>query len=102
MILVIALATVATLTSRIVPYFLVRVVTLPSKVIQFFNYLPISIVFAMLLSSVFTVEIGSLPQVNWLELIVVIPTFLIMLRTKNVMLTVLLGCVCMALLRVLF
>ncbi|MFC5631752.1 MULTISPECIES: AzlD domain-containing protein [Streptococcus] len=102
LLLAIGLATLVTWVPRVLPYALVRVVTLPDKLIKFFNYLPVSIIFALLLSSVFTVEVGSLPQVKWAELIAVIPTFAIMLRTKNVMVTVVVGCICMAVLRLVF
>lgn len=98
----IVLAALVTWLPRVLPYALVRVVTLPEKLIKFFNYLPVSIIFALLLSSIFTVEVGSLPLVKWAELIAAIPTFIVMLRTKNVMVTVLVGCLCMAMIRLVF
>lgn len=98
----ILMATVVTWLPRVLPYVIVRMVTLPDKVIRFFNYLPISIIFALILSSVVTTEVGGSPSVKLAELMAIMPTFIVMLRTKNVMLTVLIGCASMAVLRLLF
>lgn len=100
--LAIALAALVTWLPRILPYLIIRVVKLPDKLIRFFNYLPISIIFALLLSSLFRTKVGHLPMVKWLEMLAVLPTFIVMLKTKNVMLTVLVGCASMAILRLLF
>lgn len=95
----IVLSALATCLPRILPYLFVRFVKLPEKVIQFFNYLPISIIFALLLSSVVTIKAGQAPVIKWVELIAVFPTLFTMLKTKNVLLTVLVGCVTVAFLR---
>ena len=87
---------------RIFPYILVRFAKLPDKVVQFLGYLPITIIFALILSSIFTVEVGSLPRLNWLETIAVLPTFLVISKSKNVMLAVVTGIICIAFLRLVF
>lgn len=97
--LAILVAALATWLPRIFPFFLVRWATLPAKVLQFFTYLPISIIFALLLSSVISPVPGQLPQVKIHEALALIPTGLVMVKTKNVLLTVLVGVLTMALLR---
>lgn len=100
--LAIFLASLVTWLPRILPYFIIRLVKLPDKMVRFFNYLPISIIFALILSSLFSTQAGQIPQVKWPELIALLPSLGIMLKTRNVMLTVLVGCVTMGLLRFFF
>lgn len=87
---------------RVLPYGLVRLGELPDKVVQFLGYLPITIIFSLILSSVFPGQIGRWPQVQWIELVAVFPTFLVLGKTRNVMLAVLAGVLCVAFLRYLF
>lgn len=87
---------------RVLPYFLVRMAELPEKVVKFLGFLPVTIIFALLLSSVFPASKGQLPGVQWIELLAVIPTFVVIGKTKNVMLAVLTGVCCVAVLRYLF
>ena len=87
---------------RVLPYGLVRMAELPDKVVQFLGFLPLTIIFALILSSVFPGQIGGWPQVQWLELVAVAPTFWVLGKTRNVMLAVLAGVLCVALLRYLF
>ncbi|MGT2742758.1 AzlD domain-containing protein [Streptococcus plurextorum] len=95
----IVLSALVTWLPRVLPYFIVRLVTLPEKLVKFFNFLPISIIFALLLASLFDTKVGQFPTVKLAELLAVIPTLWVMLKTKNVMLAVVLGCVTIALLR---
>lgn len=95
----ILLSALVTWLPRTLPFFLVRIAELPDKMLRFFTYLPISIIFALILSSIFEVEIGELPQLKLGEFLAVIPTFIVMLKTKNVMAAVIVGVLCMALLR---
>lgn len=87
---------------RIMPYFVVRFARLPEKVVTFLNYLPLTIIFALILSSLLTGERGELPQVKWIELVAVVPTFFVVVKSKNIMLSVVVGVVCVALLRLAF
>lgn len=92
-------AMLVTWIPRVFPYFLVRFASLPNKVVAFLGYLPITIIFALVLSSIFTEKTGSLPQLKWIEAVAVLPTFLVVLRSKNVMLAVMTGVLCVAVLR---
>lgn len=96
---VIVISMLVTWVPRVFPYILVRFAELPPKVIKFLGYLPITIIFALILSSIFTVEKGHLPQIKWIELVAVAPTFLVVAKSKNVMLAVLIGVAAVAVLR---
>ena len=87
---------------RILPFLLVKYKGLPAPVIRFLKYLPISIIFALVLSSLVEGKIGSLPHFHWLDLMVTIPSLFVTFRYKNLMGTVLFGIVLIALLRLVF
>lgn len=87
---------------RVLPYGLVRLAELPEKLVTFLSYLPVTIIFALILSSVFPGQVGAWPKVQWIELVAVLPTFVVLGKTRNVMLAVLAGVACVAFLRYLF
>ena len=87
---------------RVAPFILVKYKGLPEIVIRFLKYLPVSILFALTFSSLFDVEIGHLPQVKDLEVLVSLPTFYVALKSKNLLYAVITGIVSMAILRLIF
>lgn len=98
-VLLILLASLANWLPKIFPYVLVRFAKLPPKVVAFLSYLPVSIMFAMMLASIFPGQAGHLPQVKWVEAVAVFPTYLVLKRSNNLFLTVLVGVGSVALLR---
>ena len=84
---------------RILPFILVKYKGLPPKIEQFLQYLPVSIIFALILSSVTKGKVGSLPTFKWLDLLVLLPTTYVAFRYKNLVGTVLFGVILIALLR---
>lgn len=97
-ILILAAAVVNWLT-RVSPYFLVKVTKLPEKVVAFLSYLPICIMFAMILSSLFNTDVGQIPQLKWIEAVTILPTYLVLKKTDNIVWTVLISVACVAILR---
>ena len=87
---------------RILPFLLVKYKGLPAPVIRFLKYLPISIIFALVLSSLVEGKMGSLPKFHLLDIMVAIPSFFVAFRYKNLMGTVLFGIALIALLRLVF
>ena len=59
---------------RMIPFILVKYKGLPAIVERFLKFLPVSIIFALILSSVVTGKVGSLPQIKWLDFLAVFPT----------------------------
>ena len=76
---------------RMIPFILVKYKGLPAIVERFLKFLPVSIIFSLILSSVVTGKVGSLPQIKWLDF-----------RYRNLVGTVLFGVVLIAVLRLVF
>lgn len=90
---------VVTWIPRVLPFVLLKYRDLPDIVTRFLRYLPVTIIFALFLSSLFSVKIGRLPSVRWDVLLVSLPTLYVAFRYCNLMWTVLVGIVSMGLLR---
>ena len=87
---------------RMIPFILVKYKGLPAIVERFLKFLPVSIIFSLILSSVVSGKVGSLPQIKWLDFLVVFPTALVSFRYRNLVGTVLFGVVLIAVLRLVF
>ena len=79
-----------------IPFILVKYKGLPAIVERFLKFLPVSIIFALILSSVVTGKVGSLPQIKWLDFLAVFPTAWVAFRYRNLVGTVLFGVVLIA------
>ncbi|HEL1949662.1 TPA: AzlD domain-containing protein [Streptococcus suis] len=102
-ILLIILATaLVTWLPRVLPFVLTQNKSLPPKLVKFLSFLPITIIFALTLSSIMDEKVGSLPSLLPVESLALIPTFLVVLRTKNILLAVVIGVLTTAALRLLF
>ncbi|HEL9636716.1 TPA: AzlD domain-containing protein [Streptococcus suis] len=100
--LIILAAALVTWLPRVLPFVLTQNKSLPPKLVKFLSFLPITIIFALTLSSIMDEEVGSLPSLLPVESLALIPTFLVVLRTKNILLAVVVGVVTTALLRFIF
>ena len=97
--LAILLSALVTWIPRVLPFILVKYKGLPPMVERFLKYLPVSIIFALILSSVTNAKTGQLPSFKWLDLMAVFPTTYIAFKYKNLILTVICGVILVALLR---
>ncbi|CYU93790.1 AzlD domain-containing protein [Streptococcus suis] len=100
--LIILAAALVTWAPRVLPFVLTQNKSLPPKLVKFLSFLPITIIFALTLSSIMDEEVGSLPSLLPVESLALIPTFLVVLRTKNILLAVVVGVLTTAALRLLF
>ena len=98
----ILLGFVVTWIPRVAPFILVKYKGLPDIVVHFLKYLPVTILFALTLSSLFSEKIGRFPKLNVLEFVASLPTLFVAIRTKNLFYAVVTGIISMALLRLLF
>lgn len=96
------LGAVVTWLPRILPFVLTKYKGLPDGIVRFLSYLPISIIFALTLSSLVTEQQGQLPTFQVLDLVAAVPTFWVAVKSKNILLAVLTGIVVVALLRLIF
>ena len=97
--LAILLSALVTWIPRVLPFILVKYKGLPPMAERFLKYLPVSIIFALILSSVTNAKTGQLPSFKWLDLMAVFPTTYIAFKYKNLILTVICGVILAALLR---
>ena len=89
---------------RVLPFVLVKYKGLPDIVVRFLHYLPVSILFALILSSLTTEKIGHLPQFKWMEITgYVVPTVIVAFKEqKSASNAVIVGIISMALIRFVF
>ncbi|HEM4137621.1 TPA: AzlD domain-containing protein [Streptococcus suis] len=100
--LIILAAALVTWAPRVLPFVLTQNKSLPPKLVKFLSFLPITIIFALTLSSIMDEKVGSLPSLLPVESLALIPTFLVVLRTKNILLAVVVGVLTTAALRLIF
>ncbi|HFI0236093.1 TPA: AzlD domain-containing protein [Streptococcus suis] len=100
--LIILAAALVTWVPRVLPFVLTQNKSLPSKLVKFLSFLPITIIFALTLSSIMDEKVGSLPSLLPVESLALLPTFLVVLRTKNILLAVVVGVLTTAALRLIF
>ena len=87
---------------RMIPFILAKYKGLPAIVERFLKFLPVSIIFALILSSVVTGKVGSFPQIKWLDFLAVFPTAFVAFHYRNLVGTVIFGVVLIAVLRLVF
>ena len=97
--LAILLSALVTWIPRVLPFILVKYKGLPPMAERFLKYLPISIIFALIVSSITNAKTGQLPSFKWLDLLAIFPTTYIAFKYKNLILTVICGVILVALLR---
>ncbi|BCP58509.1 AzlD domain-containing protein [Streptococcus suis] len=100
--LIILAAALVTWVPRVLPFVLTQNKSLPPKLVKFLSFLPITIIFALTLSSIMDEKVGSLPSILPIESLAILPTFFVVLKTKNILLAVLVGVITTAALRLIF
>ena len=83
--------TVATWLSRILPFLLLKKISLPQKLLEYLSFVPIVIMSALWFSSLFEQRIGHLPSLNLPYLFASFPTILAAILSKNLLIIVLVG-----------
>lgn len=85
---------------RVFPFFLSKRINFPEWFTRFLSYLPICILTALLFQSILETKATGFPTIKPLEAISCIPTLLVAMRTKDLMKTVIVGVITIALLRI--
>ncbi|WP_334328303.1 AzlD domain-containing protein [Companilactobacillus sp. HBUAS59699] len=84
---------------RITPFILGKMVKFPPIITRFLQYLPLSILCALLLETVFNAKAGTLAVPKWDVVIALAPTVITAVWLKDLMKTVVVGIIAMALVR---
>ncbi|UQZ48603.1 AzlD domain-containing protein [Bacillus sp. PK3-037] len=87
-----------TMIPRVIPFLVVRNISLPEPVLKWLSYVPVCILTALVVKDCMIQSNDSL-KLNWQAAVVLIPTLLIALKTKSLCMTVISGVVLMAGLR---
>lgn len=93
---------IVTVLPRVLPITVLSKVKLNKKVEEFLTYIPISVLAALIAVELLTANNKISIEGNSLELLAAIPTVLIAIKKNNLLLTVIVGIVSIALLRFLF
>ncbi|WP_412989520.1 AzlD domain-containing protein [Pediococcus siamensis] len=88
--------------SRVIPFVLVKNFDLPAWLIRYLSFVPLVIMTALIMENIFTHHAGSLPTIDYENLFATIPTFIAAIISKSLIVIVVVGIVCMALIRLLF
>lgn len=86
---------------RVVPFILVRNVKLPDVVLRWLAYIPVCILSALVLESLFQAD-GNFVTFDWLNLAAFLPTLIVAIWTKSLSKTVIIGVITMAIFRFFF
>lgn len=87
-----------TMIPRVVPFLVVRNISLPVPVLKWLSYVPVCILTALVVKDCMIQSNDSL-TLNWQVTVVLVPTLLIAMKTKSLSMTVISGVVLMAVLR---
>ncbi|MGX4764818.1 AzlD domain-containing protein [Bacillus mojavensis] len=87
-----------TMIPRVIPFLVVRNISLPEPVLKWLSYVPVCILTALVVKDCMIQSNDSL-TLNWQVTVVLVPTLLIAMKTKSLSMTVISGVVLMAGLR---
>ncbi|WP_445489961.1 AzlD domain-containing protein [Niallia sp. 03133] len=93
--------TLVTIIPRVFPFLLVRNFSIPAPVEKWLSYIPVCIFTGLIVQS-FLIDNKDGLHLNWTVLAAAIPAFIIAIKTKSLLTTVLTGVGCMAIIRLLF
>lgn len=93
---------IVTVIPRVLPITILSKIRLNKKVEEFLTYIPISILAALIAVELFTVNNKISIEGNFIEILATIPTLLVALKKNNLLLTVVVGIVSIAILRFVF
>lgn len=92
-------ASMVTWLLRVLPFVFLKKFTLPQSVAEFLSFVPLVIMAAFWFSSLFNHEIGSLPTVNWENVLASTPTVVSAILSKNLLVIVITGVLSLAVIR---
>ncbi len=88
--------------SRVLPFLILKKMTLPKLLVEYLSFVPIVIMSALWISNLFIQDLGHLPMINWDNFWASLPTLLAAILTKNLLVIVLVGIFSLALIQLVF
>lgn len=99
--LVILCSGLVTWLSRVVPFVLLKEFKLPKVVVNFLGFVPICIMSALWMESLFIQHLGQLPSLNVPNILASVPTLISAMISKNLLVIVIVGVISLAVINVL-
>ncbi|MFD2617214.1 AzlD domain-containing protein [Terrilactibacillus laevilacticus] len=84
---------------RILPFMIIRKLNLPEPVLKWLGYVPICILTALIVESTLKVPSHGITSINLTVILAIIPTCMIAIWRKSLLLTVIVGIITMAIIR---
>ena len=94
--------TIATWLSRVLPFVLLKKFDLPKAIIEYLSFVPIVIMSALWINSLFIQRIGEFPQINYENLLASLPTVVSAIVSKSLLVIVVVGILSLAIIRHVF
>jgi len=95
----ILLCGLVTWLSRVVPFAIIKNLTVPNWLIRYLSFVPVAIMTAIFVESLLIYHAGHWPGFDWANIYASIPAILAGILTKNLLAVVMTGIIAMALLR---
>ncbi|WP_056956998.1 AzlD domain-containing protein [Lacticaseibacillus pantheris] len=92
---------VVTWLCRVIPFILLKKWRLPAPVLEFLSFVPVSIMAALVVSSLFTQHLGRLPTLNVPYAIATIPSVVVAVVTRSLLAVAVVGIAALAITRLL-
>lgn len=93
---------IVTLIPRVLPIMLMSKVKINEGIYEFLRYVPISILSALVAADLFTINNTVSLSSKTMQLLAAVPTAIVAIKKNNLLLTVVVGVVSMALIRIIF
>lgn len=100
-VLIIAGCALVTVIPRIIPFAVIRKLNLPKPIMKWLAYIPVCLLTALIVQGAIDQSKAGL-SINWIHLLIILPTLLIAIKTKNLLVTVIAGILSAALIRWIF
>lgn len=89
--LIILGSAVVTMIPRVLPLMVMSKLNLPNWLLKWLDFVPIAVISALIGQQLFVVDDAISLSDNYIELLAAIPTFLIAIKTRSLLVTVLSG-----------
>lgn len=99
--LIIVGCALVTIIPRILPFAIIRRLQLPKPFTKWLSYIPVCLLTALVVQGAIR-QTDSIPAINGLHLLIMLPTLFIAIKTKSLLITVITGVLCAALVRLIF
>ncbi|MCM0583090.1 AzlD domain-containing protein [Weissella diestrammenae] len=92
---------IATGTSRVLPFLLLKRLSLSPQVLEFLSFVPLVIMSVLWFENLFTQHLGHVPEPNLENMLASLPTVISAIISKSLLIVVIVGIISLAIIRLL-